>query len=314
MAINYKDLEKALAQNKVYNAWQYVQSLNETLMYMNVSYEMLKKVHEHRISVLQQVQNEKFVELRNSGEASYKVSDMQRTNLNVGGYELDDIIFLRKTAMEFFHYGRVSMDVLFQLINAALLGDEAFDVEDKGLLGKLLKKLNQKPEFVTLLQLMDANKNDTRFQYLMAFDNYIKHIKTILISVKNSIFIGNQDIFKINAFSYGGVNYGEVNALDKILELRDYVYATVDVLLQELLQQIPNCIANSQRIQEIHYKQVFTEKDGKTYVNYISFFIDVPNDISNLPTEIKVYPLIVKPNDEIYSFDFKFDKIFIRAC
>lgn len=83
------------------------------------------------------------------------------------------------------------MDVLFQLINAALLGDEAFDVEDKGLLGKLLKKLNQKPEFATLLQLMDANKNDIRFQYLMAFDNYIKHIKTILISVKNSIFIGN---------------------------------------------------------------------------------------------------------------------------
>ena len=312
MAIKYKDLEKALAQNKVYNAWQYVQSLNETLMYMNVSYEMLKKVHEHRISVLQQVQNEKLEELRNAGKASYKVSDMQRTNLNVGGYELDDIIFLRKTTMEIFHYGRVSMDVLFQLINAALLGDEAFDVEDKGLLGKLLKKLNQKPEFSTLLQLMDANKNDSRFQYLMAFDNYIKHIKTILISVKNSIFIGKQDVFKINAFSYGGVDYTEENALDKILELHDYVYATVDGLLQELLKQIPNCISNSQRIQEIHYKHVFTEKDGKTYVKYIAFFIDVLNDLSDLPKEIKVYPLIVKPNDEIYSFDFKFDKIFIR--
>ena len=314
MAINYKDLEKALAQNKVYNAWQYVRSLNETLMYMNVSYEMLKKVHEHRASVLQQVQNEKFEELKNAGKVSYKVSDMQRTNLDVGGYELDDIIFLRKTAMEFFHYGRVSMDVLFQIINAALLGDEAFDVEDKGLLGKLLKKLNQKPEFSTLLQLMDANKNDTRFQYLMAFDNYIKHIKTILISVKNSIFIGNQDVFKINQFSYGGVNYNEENALDKILELRDYVYATVDMLLQELLNQIPNCISNDQRIQEIHYKQVFTEKDGKAYVNYVAFFIDVPNGIADLPTEIKVYPLIVKPNDEIYSFDFKFDKIFIRMA
>ncbi len=314
MAINYKDLEKELAQNKVYNAWQYVQSLNETLMYMNVSYEMLKKVHEHRIAVLQQVQSEKFEELKNVGKASYKVSDMQRTNLDVGGYELDDIIFLRKTAMEFFHYGRVSMDVLFQIINAALLGDEAFDVEDKGLLGKLLKKLNQKPEFSTLLQLMDANKNDTRFQYLMAFDNYIKHIKTILISVKNSIFIGNQDVFKINPFSYGGVDYNEENALDKILELRDYVETTVDILLQELLNQIPNCISNSQRIQEIHYKQVFTEKDGKTYVNYVAFFIDVPNGIADLPTEIKVYPLIVKPNDEIYSFDFKFDKIFIRMA
>lgn len=155
---------------------------------------------------------------------------------------------------------------------------------------------------------MDANKNDIKFQYLMAFENYIKHIKTILISVKNSIFIGNQDILKINAFSYGGVNYAEEDALDKTLELRDYVYATVDVLLQELLQQIPNCISNSQRIREIHYKQVITEKDGKAYVNYIAFYIDVRNDISDLSTEIKVYPLIVKLDDEIYSFDFKFEK------
>ena len=39
MAIKHKDMEIDLAQNKVYNAWQYVRSLNETLMYMNVSYE-----------------------------------------------------------------------------------------------------------------------------------------------------------------------------------------------------------------------------------------------------------------------------------
>jgi hypothetical protein len=312
MAINYKDLEKTLAQNKVYNAWQYVQSLRETLMYMNVSYEMLKKVHEHRINVLQEVQAEKFEELKSAGKSSYKVCDLQRTNLNVGGYELDDIVFLRKTTMEFFHYGRVSMDVLFQIVNAALLGDEALEVEDKGLLGKLLRKLAQKPEFSALLQLMDANKNDARFQYLMAFDNYIKHIKTVLISVKNSILIGNQNSFRINAFSYGGVNYSEENALDKILELRDYIVDTVDNLLQEVLVQIPNCISNNQRIQEIHYKQVFTEKEGKTFVNYIAFYIDVSNDVTDLPSEIKVYPLIIKPNDEIYSFDFKFDKIFIR--
>ena len=78
--------------------------------------------------------------------------------------------------------------------------------------------------------------------------------------------------------------------------------------------QIPNCFSNNQRIQEIHYKQVFTEREGKTYTEYISFFIDVPNDLSDLPTEIKVYPLIIKPNNEIYSFDFRFDKIFIRKA
>ena len=83
-------------------------------------------------------------------------------------------------------------------------------------------------------------------------------------------------------------------------------------ILNEIMLQIPNCISNSQRIQEIHYKQVFTEKNSKPYLNYMSFFIDVPNDITDLPNEIKVYPLLIKPNDEIYSFDFRFDKIFIR--
>lgn len=44
------------------------------------------------------------------------------------------------------------MDVLFQIVNAALLEDEAISVEDKRLLKKLLSKLESKPEFATLLQ------------------------------------------------------------------------------------------------------------------------------------------------------------------
>ena len=72
-------------------------------------------------------------------------SYFKKTFLNVGGYELDDVVFLRKTAMEFFHYVRVSMDILFQIINAAILGDDAIDVDDDKLLRKILKKqmLNQ---------------------------------------------------------------------------------------------------------------------------------------------------------------------------
>ena len=266
MAVNFKDIEKVLAQNKVYDAWQYVQSLYETLSYMTISYEMLTKVHEHRVATLQAIQQEKMEEAQETGRSSYFVNDLKRTNLDVGGYELDDIVFLRKTAIEFFHYGRMSMDVLFQIVNAALLGDSAISVEDKGLLGKLLKELKKKPEFSTLLQLMDDNKNDSRFQYLMAFDNYIKHIKTILITVKNSIFIGHEDIFEINAFSYGGINYASENALDKIKEIHDYVKDTVDTFLNEIVVQVPNCVSNSQRIQEIHYKHVFTECEGKSYI------------------------------------------------
>ena len=312
MTVDFNELERKLAENKVYNAWQYVQSLCETLGYMEVSYEMLGKVYEHRKDTIQLVNKEIFNEAVEHGRSSLCESDLKRTDLNIGGYELDDCVFLRKTAMEFFHYGRMSMDVLFQIVNAALLGDDELEVEDKGLLGKLLRKLNSKPEFATLLQLMDNNKNDDRFQYLMAFDNYMKHIKTILITVKNSILLGNTNTFEINSFSYGGVSYPTEDALSKIEEIRNYVNDTVDEMLKEILNQLPNCISNGQRIQKIHYKQVYSEHEGKTCVEYISFFIDVPNDISDLPSEIKVYPLIIKPNNEIYSFDFRFDKIFIR--
>lgn len=307
-------LKKTLAAHKVYDAWQYVESLRETTGYMKASYEMLVKVYNHRIDTLAEVERSILSEAHKTGKASCKTSDLNRTNLVIGGYEIDDSFFLRKTSIEFFHYARISMDVLFQIVNAALLGDDAIPVEDKGLLRKLLAKLAAKPEFGTLLQLIDNNKNDARFQYLMAFDNYMKHIKTILVTVKNSIFIGKEKMFKINAFTYGGVEYAEEDVLTKTHEIHDYVVQTLDDILKEIVSQIPNCISNSQRIQEIHYKFGFTEKGGKTYTDYLSFFIDVANDISDLPAEIKVYPLLIKPNDEIYSFDFRFNKIFIRKA
>ena len=314
MPIDISRLERTLAEHKVYDAWQYVKSLQETLGYMSVSYKMLLKVHDHRVTTLATVGQNIIRQAHETGEGRCTANDLSRTNLVIGGYEIDDVVFMRKTAMEFFHYGRISMDVLFQIVNAGLLGDEAYSVEDKGLLRKLLAKLTTKPEFATLLQLMDTNKNDPRYQYLMAFDNYIKHIKTVLITVKNSILIGNADEFQLNAFSYGDTDYPAENALDKIKEIHDYVISTIDAILSEILLQIPNCFANTQRIQEIHYKQVYTEREGKTYTEYVSFFIDVPNNLSDLPGEIKVYPLIIKPNNEIYSFDFRFDKIFIRKA
>ena len=173
MNVDINKLEKIIAENKVYNAWQYVQSLIETLRYMSASYEMLTKVYEHRVNTLKQVEQEIFSEAFVKGSSTVSVSDLEKTNLNIGGYNIDDVMFLKKTSMEFFHYGRVSMDVLFQITNAALLGDNAIEVEDKGLLSKLLRELGNKTEFANLLTIMTNNKNNPNFEYLMAFDNYL---------------------------------------------------------------------------------------------------------------------------------------------
>lgn len=100
--------------------------------------------------------------------------------------------------------------------------------------------------------------------------------------------------------------------MDKVKEVNDYVQQKAEEILTEVKEQLTNCLNNSQRIQNISFKQVIKENAQSTAVEYISFFIDVQNDISELPNEIKVLPLLVKPNDEIYSFDFRIKKIFLR--
>lgn len=160
--------------------------------------------------------------------------------------------------------------------------------------------------------LLDANKNNQTFLYLRAFDNYIKHIKTVFVTVKNSFIFGSANEFLIEEFMCGDTLYPRVNALDKVKEVNDYVVQTTENILIEIKNQLPNCLDNSRRIQNISFKQVVKENPESNVLEYISFFIDVQNDINELPNEIKVLPLLVKPNDEIYSFDFKIKKIFIK--
>lgn len=312
MTIDLKAFQKSLAQQKVYDAWQYVQSLRETLTYMNVSYELLEKVYEHRIRVLS-TQEQKIMEsVVKIGNASIRKEDLRCTDLDIAGLIIDDSMFLRKNTIEFFHYARMSIDILFQIINAALFGDQSSEVTDRQLVKNVLRKLSNTTAFADLNTLLDRNKKDDNFKYLKAFDNYIKHIKTVLITVKSSFILGDSNEFLIKEFVYDGIQYPTTEALEKVRNIANYVMQTTKDILFEVQKQLPNCLDNSKRIQTIRFKQLLKENRNSNVLEYISFFIDVQNDISELPKEIKVLPLIIKPNDEIYSFDFRFHKIFIK--
>ena len=316
MAFDLKEFQKDLAHNKVYNAWQYVESLCEILSYMTASYELIDNVYNHRVNTLKSKEQEIMQKAVATGKATVTENDFHCTDLSIAGVEIDDILYLKKTTIEFFHYARISIDILFQIINAALFGDDGFDDSDRNLITEVNRKLDGITSFSNLKLKLDAIKVDDTFKYLQAFDNYNKHIKTILVSIKNSFLIGNNCEFTIKAFSYtdwnGTCQYGDEDALTKIREVKNYVELLIDDILAEIQQQIPNCLDNSSRIQNIKYKMQFKETEKGEMLDYMSFFIEVEKDISELPGEIKVLPLIVKPNDEIYSFDFRFDKIFIK--
>ncbi|MGE9876322.1 hypothetical protein ACQQ9V_10395 [Hornefia butyriciproducens] len=312
MSFDVKKFQKELAQQKVYDTWQYVNSLREMLTYMNMSCELLDKVYAQRAVKLKEKEQEIMRKVVETGKASVYESDLHCTDLEIAGLTIDDGLFLQKTTMEFFHYARMCSDILFQIINAALLGDSSFQVDDRGIIKNVNDSIDGNPNFSTLKSLLDANKNDDTFKYIQAFDNYIKHIKTVLVTVKSSFMLGNNNEFIIQEFINSGITYPAQDAITIVEKANKYINETVEAILTEVQNQLPNCVDNSQRIHNISFKFVAKQLEKGIQGDYMSFFIDVENDISELPTEIKVLPLIIKPNDDIYSFDFKFKKIFIR--
>lgn len=310
--MNFANFQKVLAQNKVYDAWQYVQSLKETLAYMNMSVELLENVYAHRLATLKRAAQDILGTAIETGQASVTEDTLNATNLNIAGFELDDAIFLKKTALEFFHYARLSMDVLFQIINASLLGDSAIDVEDKKIVGKLLTSVGREASFTALKSLLDSVKVADEFVYLQGLDNHVKHIKTVLVNVNNSFILGDNNTFQIDSFSYGGTEHPVVDAISKVRDISTYVNNTVEQILLETERQVPNCLDTQKRIHNLSFQMQVQKHEGTSSIDHISFFIYVNNSISELPPEINVYPLIVKPNDEIYSFDFRFEEIFIK--
>lgn len=310
--MNFISLQKTLAQNKVYDAWQYVQSLAETLSYMDMSAELLEKVYAHRLAVLEETAQGLLQTAVETGKASITEQTLKETHLDIAGVKLDDSIVLKKISLEFFHYARLSMDILFQIINASLLGDSAIDVEDKGIVRKLLTAIGREPNFSTLKTMLDSVKTANEFSYLQGFDNHVKHIKTILVSVNNSFIFGSQNTFQIAAFSYGGAEYPTCDTIAKVREIQAYVTHTVEQILIETEKQVPNCLDTQKRIQNLSFHMQVQEHEGTSSIDHISFFIYVNNDLSELPSEINVYPLLIKPNGDIHSFDFRFEEIFVK--
>ena len=91
MAFDLKRFQKELAQQKVYDTWQYVNSLREMLTYMNMSCELLDKVYTQRGIKLEEKEQEilrkavktgKPVEIITDPEEIKEVEDRARVFLH----------------------------------------------------------------------------------------------------------------------------------------------------------------------------------------------------------------------------------------
>lgn len=89
MSLNLKEFQKELAHQKVYDTWQYIDSLREMLSYMELSYQLLVNVHKNRVDSLKTQQSKILQQAIETGSASVKESDLHCTDLKIAGLTID---------------------------------------------------------------------------------------------------------------------------------------------------------------------------------------------------------------------------------
>lgn len=93
MEFEWKQFQKELAEQKVYDAWQYVNSLQEMLTYMDMSCVLVEKVYARRKEQLHSKEQEIFCEAAKNGSAEITEDALHCTDLNIAGITIDDRLF-----------------------------------------------------------------------------------------------------------------------------------------------------------------------------------------------------------------------------
>ena len=212
-----------------------------------------------------------------------------------------------KSVLDFFHYARMSFEIITQILNAALFGEKAVPRGQRQFPIEVSKKIGQEPKFAILHNLITTGINDPEIKYLMAFDNFVKHVTNPSFLIKNGFLFSDEATFKIKAFE----NYAEVDAIDKIDSAFIAVNNYIENVLNELLNQMANGIGRSNRFHTVSIKVQLRQIEEKSYVDYVSFFIEVDHGIQDIPSKISVLPLTIDNEGNVIYKPFPIDKIFI---
>lgn len=312
MSIDLKTLQRTLADNKVYDAWPYVLGLLDSMRNMNLSFELAKAVYNHRKNEIESFNQSMLQKAAATPGTRVQATwpGLKSPCQNIAGIEVDDTILMEKSAVDFFHYAHMSIDSVCQIVNSALFGDQA-EEEEKVTSGNLHNKMASVQQFGTLSNIMDSGFLNSELVYAKEFDNFTKHIKIAAFNISNSIFFGNKADFILCAFNFRGTTYPEYEAIAKMDIVLQEVEKYIEAVLAELIIQVPNAIGTSSRYHSVSFKSQLREREGKSYVDYVVYFLEVENGITDLPSEISILPLVIKPDGTIEEHILDMDTLFV---
>lgn len=304
------NVKERLIQLQLFELLSFVKSLYLKRRYMLLSYESVLHAERRLEEKMQTIKAEKEKELVEKGSTSWGVDDRARWNVDIEGFNVDIIDYVNKSSLDFFHYSRMCLDMIPQILNIAAFEPKQRKSKESVSYDVIKELPNSYKKIASLLQRISK---DEKYKYLIDVDNYLKHIDIIDIKLKTKNVLEDFDSFVLNGFSYQSKQYGEKEIIGTIGEIKEFVTNAVDDFFGLLLNDI-KATKRKNQITDIMYESLM---DGRV-LNYLSFFIEVPTEcqdaVAFFDSElIYVHPLTVDKSYHIYEDSkFDFDTIFIR--
>jgi len=302
--VDYNKIKLILAQNSVFDSFQFIESMYYFLELASFSKKIIEDLSKYILDKKDEEEKKVYDNLQKHKSAEISAYD---TNVLLINNKIDSYFLIEKNMIDFFQYLRSAYEAVYQFINSSLFSDDAFNVGDVSY-HSIKSKIKNFPIFNSLELLLNNITSDSIYQYITDFNNHVKHIKNISLSVKISFLIGSNKNIDISEFQKKENKYDKKDLLDFSNDCLKKVIKDTDDLIDEIIKLVPNTLNTTNRVHDIKMKIIY-DKDQN--VNSFGYYIDVLDNISELPSSISILPLIIH-NNEVDFINLEVDTVFIR--
>jgi hypothetical protein len=303
------ELRKALIDKGLYEVLPYVKSLYLKRRYMLLSYALVDNAEKQLINRMQSIKDEKEFELETLGHTAWGTKDRDRWNVSIDGLTVDIVDYVGKNVWEFFHYARICLDMIPQILNITAFDQNNRSKPDDVNIKRLIKSLPE--HYAKIRELLKSFQNNECYKYIQSIDDYLKHIDSVGIKIQTKNWMEDFDSFIIGDFVFRRKNYSKREIQQLLQETKGFVLNAIDQFFDELLDASKESDFEN-RITDVAYECLMKGR----ITEYMVFFVDIesPETLKSFKDRgIYIHPLIVGNDYHIYDDStFAFDTIFIR--
>jgi len=319
MGMEYLTLEhkKFLVEHYVYDAWQFINNAAKGVATARFCCETIKKLIIQSNEEYTQWQNDMFAKLfedsKINGTAQIGIGydNMPKDVVDFLGEQISRPFLVDKYIKDFFQYTRNVFDSIAQVVNVALLANQAKNIErvDFAKMHDIFSKPLVAGKFPDTEAFFIKIKESDEFIYLSEFNNRIKHICDSKLVLSHSL-LDDKSTSQISAFYKKRQQFEQKNILDIVQIISDFL----ETEFQEFLQVITNDIKEDKYIEgRIHTLNFYAQQIKNDPQNSFAIvYIQVISSIDELPDEISI--LLINNNDEedVIVANCEYENILVR--